>query len=71
MTEHYTISSLKKELFVKIDEKNDYMKTIEYKKKDILDKNMEIIGLQKTLNFSYEILTIKLSRILILLHVIR
>ena len=33
MTEHYTISSLKKELFVKIDEKNDYMKTIEYKKK--------------------------------------
>jgi len=50
MTEHYTISSLKKELFVKIDEKNDYMKTIEYKKKDILDKNMEIIGLQKNIS---------------------
>ena len=49
MTEHHTISSLKKELFVKIDEKKDYMKTIEYKKKDILDKNMEIIGLQKNI----------------------
>ena len=49
MTEHHTISSLEKELFVKIDEKKDYMKTIEYKKKDILDKNMEIIGLQKNI----------------------
>ena len=50
MTEHHTISSLKKELFVKIDEKKDYMKTIEYIKKDILDKNMEILGLQKNIS---------------------
>ena len=50
MTEHHTISSLEKELFVKIDEKKDYMKTIEYIKKDILDKNMEILGLQKNIS---------------------